>query len=421
MDYHDDAKGIICAVSTPEGRSAIAVIRVSGSGSASVVEHLMGLEKGRLRGMRRKTGVIRRAGVELDSVVALGWPEGSSYTGEEMVEIMCHGIPEVTADILECLMDAGARKAVPGEFTRRAFMSGRMSAWQVMSLASMWRGMDHGNRLSGEGGSECSRLLRETRRVRELLEADIEFQEEHGTGGSEDLLAEFGSLMELTGEFRRKTSVMEGECRVMLMGPVNSGKSTLFNRIAGGEAALVSDEPGTTRDGASVHVEIRGRRILVCDTAGSDGTGIDREAYRRALGTMKGTDGVIWMSVGGTEKTPGEIEKTAGWIIRVSSKSDLVEKCTDKEWLGVSCVTGEGIDELQELVSQFPGSMSVTALADRIENRVGAARDSVIEGDFAVASENLADAENELSDLLDRGSCALISVERALSGMCVGK
>lgn len=421
MDPGEMRSDIICAVSTPEGRSALAVIRVSGKGSSSVVEGMMGLEEGRLKGRRRKTGFIRRDGEVLDRVVALGWPEGSSYTGEEMVEIICHGVPSISADILECLIDAGARRALPGEFTRRAYVSGRMCAWQVLILASLWSGNGTGNRIRGDAESVCGEFLDGVEKVRELLEADIEFQEEHGHGGNDELSMAMAGLREKASEFRRRASILEGERRVMLMGPVNSGKSTLFNIIAGKETALVSEEPGTTRDGASAHVEIRGRRLMVCDTAGSDGTGMDRMAYERALESLDGNSRVVWMSVGGNDAPPGAIGEKAAGVIRVSSKSDLSNREKAGGWLRLSCITGEGLEELRELISEYPGNMSVTALAERMERRVSMAGDSLQEGDYAVASEYLDEAGNELRDLLDRGSGALISVERALSGMCVGK
>lgn len=415
------ASDMICALATSEGSSALAVIRVSGRGSSSAVERMMGLEKGRLLGRRRKTGLISRDGAVVDQVVALGWPEGSSYTGEEMVEIICHGVPEVIATIMDSLIGSGVRKAHPGEFTRRAYISGRMGAWQVLALASLWKTGKATGGLAGDAETICSELLNAAEHMREVLEACIEFHEEHAATDDEQVSQEMQDFLQRAEEFFERAMSLESDMRVLIMGPVNSGKSTLFNRLLKQEKALVSEEPGTTRDGASGYLEVRGRRVLLSDTAGSGGSGIDREAYQKTVDSLDGTEKVIWMSPGCGRNVPRGIKERAGSVIMVESKSDLRDNDAEEGWIRVSCITGEGLERIEQLISSAPGSLSVTGLATRIRNSAEKIREHMIEGDYALASEILGEIENELRELMSRGSNAMISVERALTGMCAGK
>jgi tRNA modification GTPase len=412
---------IICAPATPEGTSALALIRLSGKGSASLVETVMGLETGRLVGNRRKTGLLRRAGKAIDQVVAIGWPEGSSYTGEEMVELICHGVPGNVRGIMDCLLECGARRAEPGEFTRRAFSSGRMNALQVISLASLWRSDEGAEGIEGTAGDLLGEILKGVMKARESLEAEIEFQEEHGTGYEAEARECILDLRAMAERFAIQADRLEARTRVVLMGPVNSGKSTLFNILCGREQALVSEEPGTTRDGASCNIEVRGRRFLICDTAGAGGKGMDLKAHLSAVKVLNGTETVIWMSAGDGEDPPEEVLERAGEVIRVSSKSDLQEKDPYKDSLRVSAVTGEGIADLEELIAKVPGNLSLTGAAERVKEEIALSLEFVENGDHSIAAEHLAGAENEIRAIGGKGENVSLSVERALSAMCVGK
>lgn len=412
---------MICAAATPDGTAALAVIRVSGRGSAALVEKLMGLEAGRLRGTRRKTGDIVHRGRKVDSVVALGWPEGASYTGEEMVEVICHGVPSTVRELMDILIGGGARPAEPGEFTRRAYLSGRMNALQVMELSRLWRIEGTGNRTTGRASQLCAGMLDRISRAREVLEGDIEFEEAHGGGDAPPVEEELGRLLEGSEEFKREAKDLETGTTVLIMGPVNSGKSTLFNVLAGREQALVSETPGTTRDGSSCSVDIRGRRAVVHDSAGEGGNGIDGMAYRAAVGSLSGTEKVLWLSAGGNEEPPNDVLERAGELIRVSSKSDLRDSGNGGGgWIRVSSVTGEGLEELYGTLSVLPADISLTGAAERID---GTLREAAmrIRDDSSIAAELLKEAEHELLGIMNGSASVSLSVERALSTMCVGK
>jgi tRNA modification GTPase len=411
---------IICALATPEGTSALSVIRLSGKGSFELIENLMSLQRNRLRGMRRKVGNVTVNSRIIDEVVAISWPEGRSFTGEEMVEITCHGIPSYVREIIELLIRKGARRADPGEFTRRAFVSGRMNAVQVIALAASWDTQDEKGEYEGNAVTQCRKMLIEIEKARETIEGNIEFGEIHLDGTDEDTNRIFREIVVKADKFRREIKCIEKSQRVMIMGPANSGKSTLFNVLTGKIGALVSDEPGTTRDGSTVFTEIGGRRIQLCDTAGTDGSGLDRTASEAVIDGLDGTERVIWMSEGGKIPPDDEIVRKAVEIVEIEAKVDKNEE-GKSDLLRISSFTGEGIEELKKRISAFPGSMSISGAAERIEEGINGAMQLLSSNEYDLAAELLNEAEIEMRRILGKGENIQLSVERALAGMCVGK
>lgn len=395
------ASDLIAAAATPPGASAVAVVRLSGPGAAELVEDLMDLPRGRLKGMRRKVGDF--AGV--DRLVALSWPCGASYTGEEMVDLMCHGTPGTAEAVMDLLIERGARPALPGEFTRRAWQAGRITAMDVLMLSARYSGR------RPEGRKELEERLEAL-----LVEAEaaIEFEEEHDAGSAGAFTALLLSSREAAEELASTAEGMELLPRAYIMGPVNSGKSTLFNALVEERAAVVSSEPGTTRDGAERTIEIHGRMVRLCDTAGTGGDRLDTEALQIALGGMKPADRVIWMDRK-QEDPPGYMVERRE-ILLVASQRDREDGETRAGWLPLSAVTGEGLKEVREFLAR-PGeetpSSSYRKTAAQLE-RAGKAAEA---GDLALASEMAKAALEELNVNLRSGE----AVERALETFCVGK
>lgn len=412
---------IICAPATPEGTSALAVIRVSGEGSFDLVEKIMSLKSGRLKGMKRKLGLIRENEKIIDEVVAISWPGGRSYTGEEMVEIICHGVPEIVAGILVLLRKNGARDAERGEFTRRAFISGKVSAIQIMALASIWNREEKLDVCYGKIASDCEELIKSIEKAMELLEGDIEFGELHFTTKKSQLSGELETLLDTAKEFARNATTLELRRKVLIMGPINSGKSTLFNVLTGEEKALVSDIPGTTRDGSRKTIELGGRKLILCDTAGTDGAGLDLIASQKEIDEIENGDRIVWMSICGKDEPPDMIRKRSPDILEVASKSDLASDADNIEMLKLSSITGEGITEVKEWISSSPGSRSLEGTVDRIVDDIIEAMKYVSEKEFGIAVEHLNEAEREARNIIEKGENLTLSVERALSSMCVGK
>ncbi len=412
---------IICALATPEGTSALSVIRVSGKGSFEIMEDVMLLERNRLRGMRRKVGNVTENKRIIDEVVAISWPEGRSFTGEEMVEITCHGIPSSVREIIELLIRKGARRAEPGEFTKRAFVNGRMNAVQVIALAASWDKEKDKRTYPGETEQVCRKMLNEIERAREKVEGNIEFGEMHLDSNDESIGNILIELVKKAENFRRIALSIEKSKRVVIMGPANSGKSTLFNVLTGKESALVSEEPGTTRDGSIGYLEIGGRKIQLCDTAGTDGFGLDKAASEAVIKGLDGTERVIWMSEGGRIPPADEVRSKIGEIIEIEAKSDINKKKNNTELIRISSFTGEGLDELKKRISELPGSMSLSGAAKRIEEEIKGAMEYLSSNELDMAAELMNEAEIETRRILGKGENIQISVERALAGMCVGK
>ena len=338
-----------------------------------------------------------------------------------MVEIICHGIPRSIRTIMEILIKNGARRAEPGEFARRAFGNGRLSAVQIIALAALWDTETEQTTFGGETENSCMELLSGIESAREAVEGFIEFGETHLDGDDDAIGNVFDELIGRAGVFKREAASIEKRGRVMLMGPMNSGKSTLFNLLSGKGRALVSGEPGTTRDGSTCIIEVSGRKVQLCDTAGTDGLGLDRTASEAVIDGLDGTERVIWMSVGGKTPPPGEVRKRAGEIIEIAAKSDLDGRRETADLLNVSSISGEGLEELKTILSRVPGSMSLSGVADRISGSIEESFNFISSGEYGLAAELLSEAEIETRRILSRGENIQLSVERALSGMCVGK
>ena len=410
---------IIYASATPEGTSALAVIRISGTGSASLVEKLMKLNKGRLSGMRRKVGNIYDGNNVVDNIVALTWIADKSYTGEEMVELICHGVPEIVENIRRVIKKNGAIMASPGEFTKKAYLAGKMSQTEVIALSLIFEGRQKQAEETGLFIKEYRRMLEKLRNFREELEGNIEFAEAHPSSGTRNPKETVLELAEESESLLILARSMEGKSSVWIMGPRNAGKSTLFNLLTVTGAALVSEIPGTTRDGAGKEIEISGKRLIIQDTAGTDGTGLDREAAEKVIDKLNSRDKIIWMSVGGEEQLPGKLRSRVEDVIEVASKSDICNMINNNT-IPMSSVTGEGISELKKRLVNNVGKETASAIALSVRDAIQEAAGCINADDYALAGEILLGAEQELEMIFDEKSLKL-SVERALSNLCVGK
>lgn len=268
----------ICALATPRGQGAVGMVRLSGPLALSILRTACGLDE--LRPRRMVSAWLRQPhhAEVVDQVMVCAMPAPRSYTGEDVAEIFGHG-GELNMDrVLALLLTLGARMAEPGEFTRRAFLNGRLDLTQAEAVAQVIAAQSEQAArnavatLAGALGQRLGQLREQLLEITAHLEARIDFTEELEDAAEDRRLllvhrqveGQVNALLESYSEGRRLDGAV-----VALVGPVNAGKSSLFNGLLDRSRALVSREPGTTRDYLEAEVTWQGRRLVLVDTAGS--------------------------------------------------------------------------------------------------------------------------------------------------------
>lgn len=282
MTNYQFTGGTICAPATIPGTGAISIIRVSGKESLAIADKVIdtkGVPIAETEGYRLRYGTVFEAdGSVLDNVIVSVFRAPHSYTGENSVEISCHASRFIVNKILELLVNAGARIAAPGEFTRRAFVNGKMDLAQAEAVADVIASQSAAshrvamNQLKGGFSSELKVLREKLLTMTSLLELELDFSEEDVEFASRK---ELGQLVDdslthirrLTASFSRGNAIKNG-VPVAIVGATNTGKSTLLNALLGEERAIVSDIAGTTRDTIEETLNIDGILFRFIDTAG---------------------------------------------------------------------------------------------------------------------------------------------------------
>lgn len=340
----------IAAIATPPGLGGIAILRVSGPEAGSVLRALFTpsrpLASGAFRPRFMHHGHCLDAdGRRLDEALAVFMPAPHSFTGEDTAEIHCHGGMGVTAALLEASLAAGARPALPGEFTRRAFLNGRLDLTRAEAVAEMIAAPTRQGvrlaaaKLDGLLAGEIRGLRQATDALRVQALAAMDFPDEAlellpREALLSDIEAAAGRIARLLAAFERARLWREGASAV-LAGPVNAGKSSLLNALLGRERAIVSPEPGTTRDSIEESVNLGGLPLRLTDTAGlrAGGGVIEAEGIRRSHDLANAADLVLLVGDITARSTDHEREflrrnwdKVAdGRLILVFNKSDLLD------------------------------------------------------------------------------------------------
>ena len=385
----------IFAVASGAGRAAITVVRISGPLAAAILDrlcrHRPPPRHAVLRTLRRPAGDV------LDRALVLWLPAPGSYTGEDSAELHLHGGRAVLAAVTEALLAAGARPAEAGEFTRRAFLNGRLDLLQAEAVADLVDAETDAQRrqaLTQMEGSLGDLYRGWASRVVTLLaaqEALIDFPDEDlpheaTMGVASDLTALRDEIVLHLDDHRRGERLREGLV-FAIAGKPNAGKSTLVNALARREVAIVSPYPGTTRDVLEVRLDIGGVPVTLLDTAGLRETDdpVEAEGVRRARARTAGADLVIEL-VDATALPPTRrAERPA--VLRIATKIDLAPAPAGVD-LGVSARTGTGMDRLQDRLAEAARQMTAhagpppltrarhrTALAEAV-TRLTAARDA---------------------------------------------
>lgn len=363
----------IVAIATPIGAGAIGIVRLSGSAAAAIVEAMFHAVKKDFSGMqpyRLHHGQLRsQDGAFLDDVLAVLMPGPRSFTGEDVVELHCHGGAVILRSVvMECLR-RGARMAEPGEFSRRAFLNGRMdltraeAVMELVTASSATAVHLAGSKLAGMFAQRIQALRRRLEGLRMQLCVAVDFPEDEVECLAPQELARGvaetrDALLNLAGNYDRARCWREGAL-VVLAGQVNAGKSSLMNAILGVSRAIVTDIPGTTRDYLEESVQIYGLPVRLVDTAGLRDArdNVERMGIERGLEFMRRADLVLLVI--DAELGPGaedhDLAATQDRLLIVANKMDLVSG--EPEWLGelpwatlpvcrVEAKHGRGVDEL---------------------------------------------------------------------------
>jgi len=364
----------IFALASGAGRAAVAVVRVSGAGTGDLVGTLCGhLPEPRRASLRR----LRHGGLVLDRALVLWLPGPGSYTGEDSAELQLHGGPAVVAAVAEALVALGARPAEPGEFTRRAFLHGKMDLTAAEGIADLIAAETEAQRrqaLRQAEGGLAARHAEWAARLTRLLarqEAFIEFEEEdlpsdldaQVTVAAGQLRNEMAALLADGG---RAEKLREG-LAVAILGAPNAGKSSLLNALVGRDAAIVSARAGTTRDVVEVRMILAGVPVTFADTAGlRDATDeIEAEGVRRALARAEAAD--LRLLVFAADAAPDAATSSLQGpdAMLVASKADLGGSMPEGA-IAVSARTGQGMAELlrriEEAASARAGLTEAAAL-----------------------------------------------------------
>jgi tRNA modification GTPase len=437
---------VVAALATPPGRSALAVVRVSGAGAFDVVRQVVPTFRAEPR-VARLAAFVAADGTPIDRGICLAFPAPHSYTGDDTVELTCHGGLVAPARLLEALHAAGARPAFPGEFTRRAVLNGRLDLVQAEAV---------GDLIDATAPAQAGLALRQleghlSRRLEELRDAlvgleallgyDIDFPEEDDgpvprpriVAALDDVAARIDRLVATAPAGER---LREGAL-VVLAGRPNAGKSSLFNALLGTERALVTEIPGTTRDAIEAHTSFLGWPVRLVDTAGlrDSPDRLERMGVEVGRRWLAGAD-LVLLCIEGEREPDGEekavIDGQASVLVR--TKADLGGDAAG-DGCPVSVVTGEGLDRLRKEVAGrlFGERVSLADLEPgltraRHRDALVRARDALASArphldanaDAVLAAHHVREATRALDELL--GAIDVEEVlDRVFGSFCVGK
>lgn len=362
----------IAAISTPAGEGAIALVRISGPDGIAIADQIFRGQQNpsQFQSHVQHLGQIFDGDQMLDQVIASVHRAPHSYTGEDLVEISCHGGVLLTGRVLEVCLRAGARAARPGEFTERAFLNGKMDLTQAEAVIDMIRATTDlalrsaVEQLEGSLGATIKEIRDELIALLAHIEASLDFPDEDvAPDNAETLRDRLRRVREKVDSLlatAERGRIMREGVRVVIYGATNAGKSSLLNRLLGFERAIVSEIPGTTRDTIEEVINLRGVPLRLVDSAGLRDSvdPLERAGMERTERSRRAADLLLHVVDASAPRPADFVNERAATEILLLNKSDLPEHADWKstETLRISCVTTDGLSGLDQKILERIGA-----------------------------------------------------------------
>ena len=432
--------GLIAAISTPQGVSGIAVVRLSGDGAARLEEELTRRPPTPARSLVKRS-FLDANGETIDQGLAALFPAPGSFTGQDMLELHCHGGPAVTGLLLARCCELGARPAAPGEFSLRAYLNDKIDLARAEAVCDLINASTEGaaraaaRTLEGELSGRVRRIAGQLVEARTLAEAHLDFPEEDIPPQTAASLASLigDALSGLDGllQSARQGVLLNRGIRVAVVGPTNAGKSSLVNRLCGEDVSIVTDIAGTTRDLVRHSVSLAGIRVEFVDTAGlrESEDPVEVEGVRRTRDTATGADLVVLVLDGPRN---GNVVDLGGRKpdITVHNKIDLrgEEPRSEGAEVWLSAKFGQGVDLLEKSILGQAGHERIDGVfmarprqldaLNRARDRCGAALAPGLAAELV--AEELRGAHDALGEITGRMTPDELLGE-IFSKFCIGK
>lgn len=379
----------IAAIATPPGQGGVGVIRLSGPDAYSLGLKITGRQSLTPRYAHYATffgasnEVPPNASAVIDYGLALYFPGPKSFTGEDVVELQGHGGPAVLDRLLATLLTHGAILAEPGEFSKRAFLNGKMDLTQAEAVADLIHATSTQAAaaavasLSGQFADEINKLLEQTINLRKFVEAAIDFPEEEVDFISESNLNDDLTLLlqqlENIRQAAKQGAVLQEGMSVVLMGKPNAGKSSLLNRLSGRDSAIVTNIPGTTRDTLTENISLDGLPVRIIDTAGLRATDdvVELEGVRRAENAIAAADCLLAVVDSTEHRSVAEVFEALPELAKAKADAKKVIICFNKSDQSDMQVGRELVDGLPVVTTSAKTGDGIDALVASLQAVVG--------------------------------------------------